>query len=84
MLVSSRLKILEPETDINLRRFLESYDREQAYWLAPAFFEHDGPPRILRELAILKHGLPVKRFDDIGDEDVEAVVRTLLRSIGPV
>ena len=84
MLVSSRLKILEPETDINLRRFLESYDREKAYWLAPAFFEHDGPPRILRELAILKHGLPVKRFDDIGDEDVEAVVRTLLRSIGPV
>ena len=79
MMVSSRLKILEPETDINLRRFLEAYDREKAYWLAPAVVGPDGSPRILRELAILKHGLPVKCFDDIGDDDVEAIVRTLLR-----
>ncbi len=83
MMVSSRLKILEPETDINLRRFLEAYDREKAYWVAPAVVGPDGSPRILRELAILKHGLPVKCFDDIGDDDVEVIVRSLLRPTEP-
>jgi hypothetical protein len=78
VMVSSRLKILEPESDINLRRFLEAYDREKAYWIAPAFVGPDGSPRLLRELAILKHRLPVRRFDDIGDGDVEAIVRALL------
>lgn len=79
MMVSSRLKILEPETDINLRRFLEAYDREKAYWVAPAVVGADGSPQILREFAILKHRLPVKCYDDIGDDDAEAIVRTLLR-----
>jgi hypothetical protein len=79
IMVSSRLKILEPDTDINLRRFLEAYAREKAYWLAPAVVGPDGAPKILRELAILKHGLPVKRFDDIADDDVEAIARSLLR-----
>jgi hypothetical protein len=79
MMVSSRLKILEPETDINLRRFLEAYEREKAYWLAPAFVGQEDSPRVLRDLAILKHGLPIKCFNDIGDNDVEAIVRTLLR-----
>jgi len=78
MMVSSRLKILEPETDINLRRFLKAYDREKAYWIAPAVVGPDGSPQIFRELAILKHGFPVKCFDDIGDDDVEVIVRTLL------
>ncbi len=79
MILSSRLKILEPETDINLRRFLEAYDREKSYWLVPAALHPDGSPQILRELGILKHGLPIKCFADIGDEDAEAVARTLLR-----
>ena len=77
--VSSRLKILEPEMDINLRRFLEAYDREKTYLVAPAVAGPDGYPQILRELAILKRRLPIKNFADIGDNDVEAIVRTLLR-----
>jgi hypothetical protein len=81
--MSSRMKILEPETDINLTRFLEAYNREKVYWLAPAVVNADGSARILHECRILKHGLPVRCFNDIGDHDLEVVARSLLQSGEP-
>lgn len=81
LMVSTRLKILEPETDENLRRFLEAYDREKAYLLAPAGVSPDGSPMLLHDLAILKRDLVVTSYDDIADDDdVESLARTLIRS----
>lgn len=80
IVMSSRLKIMEPDTDINLRRFLDAYDRHKAYWLAPAVVGPDGYPEIMHDLAIMKHGLPVKRFDDIGENEEEVIVRALFHS----
>jgi hypothetical protein len=79
MMVSSRLKVLEPDTDVNLARFLEAYEREGAFRIAPAAIGPDGAPMILTELAILKRTLPMKRFDDITDNDPEFIARRLLR-----
>lgn len=80
MMVSTRLKILEPTTDENLRRFLEAYDREKAYLLVPTGVAPDGSPRLRYDLAILKRNLVVTAYDDIAEGDVEALARTLIQS----
>lgn len=80
LMVSTRLKILEPPTDENLRRFLEAYDREKAYLLVPAGVSPDGSPMLQHDLAILKRDLVVTSYDDIADDDVESLARTLIRS----
>lgn len=75
--LTSRVKILEPDTDINLRRFLEAYDQVGCYLLAPAAGTL-ASPEIMTDLAILKRDLPVKRFCDITDHDLEFIGKTML------
>lgn len=80
--MTTRLKILEPETDVNLRRFLEAYEREGTYWLMPAAVGPDGAPNLLTDLAILKRDLTIKRVADIQEDDVESIALTLLDRAG--
>lgn len=75
--LTSRIKILEPETEINLRRFLEAYDQAGCYWLVPAAGSLTNP-ELMTDLAILKRNLPVKRVRDITDQDLEFIGQKLL------
>jgi len=73
--VATRLKILEPPTEVNLSRFLEAYEREQAYRLVPAVLGPDGQARFFSEIAILKRNLVVVRYDAIDEGEIESLAR---------
>lgn len=75
--LTTRIKVLEPDTDINLRRFLEAYDQVGCYLLASAAGLMPSP-EIMTDLAILKRDLPVKRLCDITDEDLESIGKKML------
>lgn len=74
----SRLKILEPETDVNLTRFLAAYEEIGCYGLAPAVIDAQGQPEVMADLAILKRDLPVKKVAEIQETDLEIIGKVLL------
>lgn len=78
VVVPARMKILEPNTDLNLSRFLAAYARAGYYGLAPAVIHPSGQPDIITALAILKRQLPIKRIDEIGEGEIEIIARHLL------
>jgi len=73
-----RLKVMEPPTDENLRGFRAAYDLVGCYFLVAAVLDAEGTPRPVRDASILKRNLQVKRFADIGDQDLEAIARPLI------
>jgi hypothetical protein len=73
LIMASRSKVMEPNSDVNLERFLESYRRAGKFYLVPAVLNSTGVPELLFELAILKHSLNVKLAANVGEHDPEAM-----------
>jgi hypothetical protein len=73
IVMATRSMVMEPESDINLERFLESYRYFKTFYLLPALLNDTGTPKLLFELAILKKNLTVKLAADIGERDIEVI-----------
>jgi len=67
----SRIQTMEPDSDINLERFLTDYDQNGTYELLPAIWKGNETPDLLFEQAILKRQLSVKSATDVGPQDIE-------------
>lgn len=70
--MASRMQTMQAESDINLKRFLESYGRAGAYLLLPAILV-EGVPKFLPDLAIQKRQLSVKTASGVNEHDLEAM-----------
>jgi hypothetical protein len=71
--VASRFMTMALDNDVNLERFLDSYQQFGAFYLMPAVVTEKGAPELLSDLAILKHDLTVKLAANVGEHDIEAV-----------
>ncbi len=72
--VTTRLLVMEPNTNVNLERFLTLYRHFGAFYLMPAVLTNSSEPELLYDLAVLKHDLTVKLAADVGEHDIEAMV----------
>jgi hypothetical protein len=77
----SRSMVMEPNNDVNLERFLESYRHFKAFYLMPAILNDTGTPELLFDLAILKNNLTVKLAAEVGQHDVEAMALLKFRNV---
>ena len=73
IMVASRIHTMEAESDINLARFLDAYNKVGAYVLMPAVWTGNGAPEFLSDLSISKRQLSVKLASEIGEHDIETV-----------
>lgn len=73
MSMPSRLKLLEPAVDTNLRFFLENYPAGGSYILVPSYVKENGEPELMMDLAILKHDLAIRKVADIGKSSLEII-----------
>ncbi|MEH6578827.1 MAG: hypothetical protein V7731_17330 [Amphritea sp.] len=71
--MTTRSMVMEPDSDVNLERFLESYRHFGAFYLLPALLNDTGTPEFVFDLAILKHDLTVKLAANISEHDIEAM-----------
>lgn len=71
--VASRSLVMEPDSDVNLERFLDSYHQFGAFYIMPVFLKDEGSPEFVFDLAILKHSLTVKLAANVGEHDIEAM-----------
>jgi hypothetical protein len=80
----SRSLTMEPDSDVNLSRFLKDYERVGTYLLMPMVLE-DGQaqPTLLKDLYVLKRTLHVKRAADVGPFDPENLF-LVPRGLGPL
>jgi len=69
--VASRIQTMHAESDVNLVRFLRSYEQSQAYLLVPAVLGGGGSPEFLLKLSILKRKLSVKKATEVKEHDLE-------------
>lgn len=77
----SRLKLLEPAADTNLRFFLDNYPAGGSFILVPTYVKENGEPDLMMDLAILKHDLSIRRVADIGKSDLEIIGVQLLEQM---
>lgn len=71
--MASRSLVMEPDSDINLERFLESYRRFGAFYILPAVLGVSGTPEFVFDLSILKRDLTIKIAANVGEHDLEAM-----------
>lgn len=76
--VATRSKIMEPDTEENLSRFLSAYRREDSYTLVPAILRDSNAPDFLMDLGILKQELIIRMEKDLDPNDFESAL--LMRS----
>jgi hypothetical protein len=79
LMVACRMNTMHAESDVNLVRFLEAYDRAGGYALLPAVWKGDGEPEFLSDLAIFKRKLSIKAASEISDNDIEMMALRLDR-----
>ena len=72
-MIACRMNTMHAQSDVNLVRFLEAYNRAGNYALLPAVWKGKGEPELLSDLAILKRKLSVKAASAIGDNDIEVM-----------
>jgi len=72
-MIACRMNTMHAQSDVNLVRFLEAYNRAGNYALLPAVWKGKGEPELLTDLAILKRKLSVKVASEIGDNDIEVM-----------
>lgn len=77
--VATRSLTMEALTDAHLSRFLDTYGKFRAYYLAPAVLTASGEPDILSDTAVLKRKLSVKDAANISDNELEAILLPSLR-----
>jgi hypothetical protein len=68
----ARVHQMEPDTDVNLSRFLADYARAGEYLLMPAVWT-GGQPTPIPELTIVKRNLVVRKAADITPSDIEHI-----------
>lgn len=73
MSMPSRLKLLEPAVDTNLRLFLENYPAGGSYILVPGYVKESGELELMKDLAILKHDLSIRKVADIENSSLEII-----------
>lgn len=73
LMVPSRIQTMEPLSDANLRRFLDTYQQTHAYLLAPVILQERGSPEFLMDVAILKQKLSVKAASEVDENDLEII-----------
>lgn len=73
IVMATRSMVMEPESDVNLERFLESYRHFGAFYLLPALLNDTNTPKLLFDLAILKKNLTIKLAADVGEHDIETI-----------
>lgn len=73
IVMATRSMVMEPESDINLERFLESYGHFKTFFLLPALLNDTGTPKLIFDLAILKNNLIVKLAANVREHDIEAI-----------
>ena len=73
VIMASRSLVMEPDSDINLERFLESYRHFGAYQILPAFLSVKGTPELVFTLSISKRDLTIKMAASVGEHDLEAM-----------
>ena len=71
--MASRSLVMEPDSDINLERFLESYRRLGAFYILPAVLGVSGTPEFVFDLSILKRNHTIKIAANVGGHDLEAM-----------
>ena len=71
-MMTSRMQTMHAESDANLSRFLQAFNRARAYLLHPAILKN-GSPEFLTELAILKRKLSVKVPSEVNQHDPEVM-----------
>lgn len=71
LMVPSRIQTMEPQSDANLKRFLDTYQQTHTYMLAPAIMREQGSPELLMDVAILKRKLSVKMASEVDEDDLE-------------
>ncbi len=81
MSMPSRLKVLEPAVDTNLRFFLENYPAGGSYILVPSYVRANGEPELMMDLAILKHDLSIRKVADIGNSSLEIIGVQILEAM---
>ena len=81
MSMPSRLKLLEPAVDTNLRFFLENYPAGGSYILVPSFVKESGELELMKDLAILKHGLSIRKVADIDNSSLEIIGVQILEAM---
>ena len=65
---------MEPTSDVNLMRFLSSYEAFGEYFLAPAVMrDRSSPPEFFLDQRLMKRELYVREAWKIGRNDVDAV-----------
>jgi hypothetical protein len=69
-MVLSRFNRMQPDTDTNLRRFLNDYDKARSYLLMPVVID-GGNPQLFSDIAILKQKIIIKSAKDVGPDDIE-------------
>ena len=77
--MASRSLVMEPNNDVNLETFLESYQRFGAFYILPAFWGNSGTPELAFDLAILKRDLTVKLAANVGEHDPESIALRIRR-----
>lgn len=65
---------MHPETDRNLRGFLDAYRKSGRYLLVPAVVGADGTPDPLMDVAIGKYELDVRDAWQIGPNEPDVIV----------
>lgn len=73
VIMASRSLVMEPNSGVNLERFLESYRHFGAFYILPAFLGDSGAPEMVFDLAILKRNLTVKLAANVSEHDLESM-----------
>lgn len=81
MSMPSRLKLLEPAVDTNLRFFLENYPAGGSYILVPSYVKESGELELMKDLAILKHDLSIRKVADIDNSSLEIIGVQILEAM---
>lgn len=68
----ARSLIMQPPSDVNLDRFLSSFESEGSYLLIPLVLAPGQPPEPITDLSLVKRRLSVKVPSQVGEHDVEA------------
>lgn len=79
--MATRSMVMEPDSDVNLERFLDSYKHFGAFCLIPAVFSGVGEPKLLTELSIYKRSLTVKLAKNIDEHDIESIALRIRENV---
>lgn len=71
-MMMARSLIMEPPSDVNLDRFLSSFESEGSYLLIPLVLAPGRSPEPIRELSLVKRRLSTKVLSQVGEHDIEA------------